>query len=584
MRTNGDVLKVDRWTRRVFVLILVIFAAVAVSAYVGMRGYLANTRSVMASHSRHRELDDLGSSLKDIQRGARGFVITQDTAFLEPFRSGMAAIGSEFAALEQVTDTSAAERRQIETLRSLGDRLLALADQEVELTRHGALDSARAAEQQGALKRTMDRIGEISSTLQQQGDARLAERLSDAESDFNGSVIMLVLGSCLNFALIIGMFVFMQRQVRERREAAETLRLGEQRLQTVVNSIREGITFSNAEGGFEVFSTRMTDITGYTLEEANRSGDFSRLIYPDPLEHQRALDGVQRIIDEPGIHVSESTITTKSGAPRAIRVASQMLGKGGRRMFLTTYSDISDQKEMERALRESEEKLRLIFEQARDGISIFEEADDVGQRRLVDCNPRYAELAGRTREELLARGTTEGLALIHMEEHSAAIRDGKPFRGSFSWLRPDGRENFIEYTAVPIELRGKRYTIGIDRDVTEERRAEDLVHASQQRYRQLFEASPTPLMIYDVATLEILEVNPATVEHYGYARNELLAMTLKDIRPTDDVPEFLEHLQESADRAERARTARHRKKDGSTIQVEIHSHAITWQERPARLV
>jgi len=581
---NRDLKYGDRWTRAAFVLALVIFAAIAVSAYVGMRGYLANTRSVTASRSLHMELDDLISSLKDIQRGARGFVITRDTAFLEPFHAGAADLGREFATLERMTDSSAADHRQIATLRSLAGRLVAVAGDEVALTRRGSTDSARGAEQRGDTKVTMDRIIAVAGALRQEGEVRLADRINDAEGDFNGSVAMLVLGSCLNFALIIGMYLFMQRQVRERRETADTLLLEEQRLQTVVNSIREGITFSNAEGGFEVFNARMADITGYTQEEANRSGDFSRLIYPDPLEHQRALDGVQRVIDEPGIHVSESTITTKSGARRAIRVASQMLGRGRRRMFLTTYADITEQKEMERALRDSEEKNRLIFENARDGISIFEEADDVARRRLVDCNPRYAELAGRPREELLARGTTQGLAVVHMEEHTDAIRGGKPFRGSFSWLRPDGRENIIEFTAVPIEMRGKKYTIGIDRDVTEERRAEELVHASQQRYQQLFEASPTPLMIYEAASLEILEVNPAMVEHYGFTREELLAMTVKDIRPADDLPEFIEHLQETGRTAERTRTARHRKKDGSIIQVEINSHAITWKDRGARLV
>ncbi|HUI09099.1 MAG TPA: PAS domain S-box protein [Bacteroidota bacterium] len=574
----------DRWTRAAFILTLVIFAAIAVSAYVGMRGYLVNTRSVTLSRSVHMELDDLVSSLKDVQRGARGYLIARDTAFLQPYRAGAAALDGEFAALHRLTDSSLAERQEIETLRSMSDRLLAGAEEEVALTRRGAADSARAAEQQGLSKRAMDRISEIVIALQRQEETRLAERLSDAEGDFNGSVGVLVLGSCLNFVLIVGMYLIMQRQIRERRATAETLRLGEQRLQTVINSIREGITFSNAEGGFEVFSARMTDVTGYTREEANRAGDFSRLIYPDPLDHQRALDGVQRMIDEPGIHVSESTITTKSGVRRTLRLASQMLTHGGRRMFLTTYTDITAQKEMERALRDSEEKLRLIFEHARDGISIFEEAEDVTQRRLVDCNPLYAELAGRSREELLARGTTQGLAVNHMEVHSESIRGGKPFRGSFSWLRPDGGENIIEYTAVPIEMRGKKYTIGIDRDVTEARRAQELVRASQERYRQLFEASPIPLMIYDAGTLEILEVNPATVEHYGYTRDELLAMTVKDIRPEDDLPEFLKHLQSTGERVERTSTWRHRKKDGSIIRVEINSHAIEWQERRARLI
>jgi len=447
---KGDSHMGDRWTRVAFVVTLVIFAAIAVSAYVGMNGYLADTRSVTLSRDLHMKLDDLVSSLKDIQRGARGYVITQDTAFLQPFRTGAGALDGEFADLRRCVDSSAAERLEMETLRALGGRLLAVGAEEVELTRRGAMNSARAAEVKGLTKYAMDSISTIVAAIQRQEEARRADRLADAGQDFHQSVTLLVLGTCLSFVVIVGVFLVMNRQVRERRE--------------------------------------------------------------------------------------------------------------------------------------SEEKLRLIFENARDGISIFEEAEDVTQRRLVDCNPRYADLAGRSRVELLARGTTQGLAVNPMQSHSQSIRKGTPFRGSFSWLRPDGRENIIEYTAVPIELRGKKYTIGIDRDVTEERRAEDLVHASRQRYQALFEASPIPLLIYDTATLRILEVNPVAVEHYGYTRAELLGMTVKDIRPPEELTWFAGHLQDSGDRAERTVTTRHRKKDGSIIQAQVNSHAIEWDGRSARLV
>ena len=134
--------------------------------------------------------------------------------------------------------------------------------------------------------------------------------------------------------------------------------------------------------------------------------------------------------------------------------------------------DITQEKRMQEAVRESVEKFRLVFENAYDGISLFEEADDPGKRRLVECNARYAEMAGRSREELLRIGTTEGMAKSLSEDNTTSIEQVVTFRGSFTWFRPDVKDNIIEYTAVPIKLQGKTYTIGIDRDVTERRRAE----------------------------------------------------------------------------------------------------------------
>ena len=55
----------------------------------------------------------------------------------------------------------------------------------------------------------------------------------------------------------------------------------------------------------------------------------------------------------------------------------------------------------------------------------------------------------------------------------------------------------------------------------------------------LFEASPTPMWVYDADTLAFLAVNDAAIRHYGYSRDEFLAMTIKDIRPAEDVPRLL---------------------------------------------
>lgn len=145
------------------------------------------------------------------------------------------------------------------------------------------------------------------------------------------------------------------------------------------------------------------------------------------------------------------------------RVAAQKASAGG----LATIKE---------RLRESTEKFRLVFENASDGISIFEEFEDQKDpenRRLVDCNSRYAELAGRSREELLEIGRVGTLAKSLTPSNFQSIVAGVSFHGMFSWLRPDGKDNIIEYTATPIVMRGKKYTIGIDRDVTARKRMEE---------------------------------------------------------------------------------------------------------------
>ena len=574
----------DRWVRGAFTLTLVIFAAIGISAFQGMSSYLADTRSVAVSNDLNRQLDNIVSSLKDIQRGARGYVVTGDTSFLTPFLQGTPNVRHGLEELRRITSSSAEETGELDSMYLMSERFIATTDQTINFMQVGKPGSARTIMRGGETNRVMDRIDALAHAMTEKESQRAAVRSSDAESKLNASLLFLLLGTAFNLTLIIGMFVFMNRQLRRGREVADTLTASDQQLETVINSVQEGITFCNAGGRFEVFNQRMAEITGYTMEEANRSGDFSRLIYPDRDDRQKALDGAKVVMAQQGAHVSETTITAKSGARRILHVASQMVERDGQGMLLNTYVDITEQRALEETLRESEEKFRLVFEHAFDGISIIEEADDRTESRLVECNPRYAEMAGRSRKELLDLGHARHLNTTLGEIEREYIEGGGAFRGSFRWERPDGKDNIVEYTGVPIEMRGKKYTIGIDRDVTSARTAEHLEHQSQIRYQQLFEASPNPLMVYDAATLEFLEVNQATVKHYGYSPAEFLAMSVKDIHPPEDVPRFLATVGTGAQMEERTGTWRHRKKDGTVIQVRIKSHAFDWKGHRARLV
>jgi two-component system cell cycle sensor histidine kinase/response regulator CckA len=113
-------------------------------------------------------------------------------------------------------------------------------------------------------------------------------------------------------------------------------------------------------------------------------------------------------------------------------------------------------------------------------------------------------------------------------------------------------------------------------------RAFAMVAASESRYRLLFEANPYPVLVFDPETLRFLAVNDAAIGHYGYSHDEFLAMTILDIRPPEDIPRALEALGETglAHRGE----WRHRKKDGTIIDVEITRQVVDFAGRSARMV
>ncbi|MCA1723754.1 MAG: response regulator [Thermomicrobia bacterium] len=125
--------------------------------------------------------------------------------------------------------------------------------------------------------------------------------------------------------------------------------------------------------------------------------------------------------------------------------------------------------------------------------------------------------------------------------------------------------------------------IGTMTDITERRHAASALQEAAEQYRLLFEGNPNPMWVYDCETLAFHAVNDAAVAHYGYSRDEFLAMTLADIRPPEDFARLLQQLP-TRGKSRSVSEWQHCKKDGTVIQVETASSSLTFGGRSARLV
>ena len=105
----------------------------------------------------------------------------------------------------------------------------------------------------------------------------------------------------------------------------------------------------------------------------------------------------------------------------------------------------------------------------------------------------------------------------------------------------------------------------------------------KDNFRLLFVNSPLPMWVYSVETLRFLEVNDALVAKYGYSRDEFLSMTLREMRPPEDMERLTQWLQLSASDRLRVNEWRHRRKDGQVVDVDVFLREIDFNGEPARL-
>ncbi len=150
-------------------------------------------------------------------------------------------------------------------------------------------------------------------------------------------------------------------------------------------------------------------------------------------------------------------------------------------------------------------------------------------------------------------------------------------------LKPLVPEILKAKVAAFVELFRRAEQIRLREQLLRER-AEQALSASEANYRILFENNPRPMWVYDAETLAFLAVNDAAIAQYGYPRDEFLRMTIKDIRPSEDVDHLVENLAATPKRLEQTGSWRHQKKDGTVMDVEIASHELPFVGRPARLV
>jgi diguanylate cyclase (GGDEF)-like protein/PAS domain S-box-containing protein len=153
-------------------------------------------------------------------------------------------------------------------------------------------------------------------------------------------------------------------------------------------------------------------------------------------------------------------------------------------------------------------------------------------------------------------------------------------------VKKNGDHITVDLTVSPIrDVTGAIVgASSVARDISDRKFAEESLRASEEQYRLLFQSNPVPMWVFDRHSLRFLAVNEAALRQYGYSESELLAMTIEEIRPPEDIPNLLEDLKAQKPGLHEPGHWKHRRKDGTLIDVEIVAHDVAYHGHEGELV
>lgn len=368
-------------------------------------------------------------------------------------------------------------------------------------------------------------------------------------------------------------WVSVQQDITERRKAEEALRESEEKFRSLAEQ-SPNMIFINKQGKIVYANKKCEQVTGYVREELySPDFDFLGLIAPESLDLIQEKFA-QHLRGEEVEPYDYSVINRQGQRIEAIN-ASKLIQYEGQTAILGVVTDITEHKRAERVLRESQERLKILFESAPDAIYLTDL-----EGRFADGNRAAEELVGFAKDELIGRSLAEtGLLsaedLLKAAANLKKVAAGEPTEPTeYAVRRKDGSHVDVEVRTFPVRIADKVLSLGIARDVTERKKAEEALRASEKKFRSIFETAAN--LITSVNEQGIIEdCNDRVREFLGYEKEEILGRSMARIIH----PDYLEKAQ-NALKEILARGFSYNKeykmvrKDGSLIDVSINSSAI----------
>ncbi len=313
------------------------------------------------------------------------------------------------------------------------------------------------------------------------------------------------------------------RDITQRKHIEDALRESEIRYRAIFESSQDAVLLTDPNGSILDVNPATCQMFGRSVEEIKRLGRNALVDVTDP-RLAAALEERART----GKATSELTMMRANGSKFPADVTSTAFTDAlGQMRTSMIIRDITVRKQAEDALRESEERYRLLMETLPDGVVVH------SQGRVIFANPASAKLIGAaSTDELIGKAVMDFIHPDYREmvlnRIQQSLSDGLPLAlMEEKFLRQDGISIDVEVSAIPFFYAGKPAMLTVFNDIRARLRAEQALRESEQHYRQIIETAGEGIWTIDDANQTTL-VNQHLADMLGYTIEEMIGKSVYD--------------------------------------------------------
>jgi PAS domain S-box-containing protein len=318
-----------------------------------------------------------------------------------------------------------------------------------------------------------------------------------------------------------------------------------------------------------VLSDEVRRLYGLVAQDELPTPDFvNRVVHPDDYDYvqkelEQALSGTRK-------YNIDHRILRPDGVIVWVNAQAELIydENGDPAILMGTVWDITDRKRAEAALRESEERFRILSEATFEGVAISHHG------RLVDVTEQLAHMLGYEKTEMIGKEIVTFVAPSSREIVAGHVRAGTQEPYEHKLRRRDGSELFVESRARTLNHAGGLLRVTVIRDITERKRAEEGFKQSSEWQQAIFEGSRDATFISD-QNLRFVAVNKAACDLTGYSREQLLKMRIPDLHDHPDLNTSTRFYQRILDGEEIRTEAAILRNDGTKAEAEFSNRCVS---------